>query len=46
VSERMQLAMCVMATFEVAVAHCLKYKVDETREAGMSNMRAFPACMW
>jgi hypothetical protein len=28
------------------VAHGLVCKVDETREAGMSNMRAFPAAMF
>lgn len=28
------------------MGHCVKCKVDETREAGMSNMRAFPACVW
>jgi hypothetical protein len=30
-------------TFEVIVAHGCDYKVDETRKAGMSNMKAFPA---
>lgn len=36
--------MCVMAMFEDSLAHCLRSKVAETRAAGMSNMKAFPAC--
>lgn len=32
--------------FEDPVGQCLRSKVDETREADMSNMRAFPACGW
>lgn len=32
--------------FEVAVGHCLECKVGETREASISNMRAFPACIY
>ena len=32
--------------FEVTAGHSLDYKVDETREAGMSNMKAFPAVVF
>ena len=31
------------STFEMTMAHGSNYKVDETRDTGMSNMRAFPA---
>ena len=32
--------------FEVTVGHSPECKVDETREAGMSNMKAFPAVVF
>lgn len=32
--------------FETPLAQCSDCKVDETREAGMSNMRAFPAVVF